>query len=57
MMLFSDKMDNSAAQVITWSTTTGLVFEHTGIFLGRCPEIRLVELWGKEKIEKQDSNS
>jgi len=51
-MQFSDKVDNSAARVITWTTTTGLGFEHTGIYLGRCPEIRLVELWGKERIEK-----
>ncbi len=54
-MQFSDKVDNSAARVITWTTTTGLGFEHTGIYLGRCPEIRLVELWGKEKIKKRET--
>jgi hypothetical protein len=49
-MLFSHKMDSSAAHVITWTTTTGLIFEHTGIFLGRCPETRRVELAvGKRK--------
>lgn len=32
-MLFSDKMKNSTARVITWSTSPGLMFEHIGFFL------------------------
>jgi hypothetical protein len=54
-MQFSDKVENSAARVITWTATTGLGFEHTGLYLGCCPEIHLVELWGKEKIEKWET--
>jgi hypothetical protein len=53
-MLFSDKMKNSTARVITWSTSPGLMFQHTGFFPCRCPEIHLVEPWGKEKIETHD---
>ena len=45
--LFSDKVKSSGARVITWALPTGLVIEHTGLFLGRTPEIRLVELWGR----------
>lgn len=46
--MWSDKIHNSGARCITWITPSGLVFEHTGLFLARTPEIRLVELWGKQ---------
>jgi hypothetical protein len=45
--LYSDKVSSSGGRIITWALPTGLVFEHTGLFLGRVPEIRLVELWGR----------
>ena len=45
-MLYADKIDNSGGLVMTWSTPTGLVFEHTGLYFARCPETRLIELWG-----------
>ena len=45
---YSDKMHASAARMITWGLPTGLVIEHTGLFFGRIPEMRLVELWGNE---------
>ena len=31
---------------ISWSTPTGLSFEHTDLFFARVTEKRLVELWG-----------
>jgi hypothetical protein len=45
--LFSDKVKSSGARLITWVLPIGLVFEHTGLYLGRVPEMQLVELWGK----------
>ena len=44
--LWSDKVKSSGGRIITWALPIGLVFEHTGLYLGRAPEMRLVELWG-----------
>jgi len=43
---FSDKVKCSAARCISWMTANGLSFEHTDLFLGRCSEKRIVEIWG-----------
>lgn len=43
---YSDKVHHSALRQISWSTPTGLNFEHTDLFLGRVSEKKLVELWG-----------
>ena len=43
---FSDKVHNSAVRCISWMTANALSFEHTDLFLGRCSEKRLVEIWG-----------
>jgi len=40
------KVHNSAVRCISWSTATGLSFEHTDLFFARVSEKRLVELWG-----------
>ena len=45
-LMYNEKVDNSGALLMTWSAPTGLVFEHTGLYFARCPETRLVELWG-----------
>lgn len=45
-LLYADKVDNSGGLVMTWSAPTGLIFEHTGLYFARCPETRLIELWG-----------
>jgi len=47
----SAKVDHSAVRCISWSTAQGLSFEHTCLFLARCTEQRLVELWGP-RLEK-----
>lgn len=43
---WSDKVHHSAVRCISWSTPSGLSVEHTDLFLARCTEKRLVELWG-----------
>jgi len=43
---FSDKVHGSAVRCISYMTANGLSFEHTDLFLGRCSEKRIVELWG-----------
>lgn len=43
---WSDKVAHSAVRCISWSTPTGLSFEHTDLFFARITEKRLVELWG-----------
>lgn len=45
-MTYNDKVDDHGGLIMTWTTPTGLCFEHTGLYLGRVPEMRLVELWG-----------
>mmetsp|Transcript_23203 Transcript_23203/g.66979 ORF Transcript_23203/g.66979 Transcript_23203/m.66979 type:complete len:158 (+) Transcript_23203:1596-2069(+) len=45
-LMYSDKVDSSGGLVMTWSSPMGLVFEHTGLYFARCPETRLIELWG-----------
>ena len=42
----SNKVHASALRCITWSTPSGLTFEHTDLFFGRVSEKRLVQLWG-----------
>jgi hypothetical protein len=44
--LFSDKVKSSGGCIITWALPTGLIFGRTSLYLGRAPEMRLVELWG-----------
>ena len=51
-MLYAEKVDNSGGLVMTWTTPTGLCFEHTGLYFARCPEVRLVELWGTQDPNK-----
>lgn len=51
-LLYADKVDNSGGLVVTWSSPIGLVFEHTGLYFARCPETRLIELWGTVDPEK-----
>lgn len=46
--MWSDKIKNSGGRCITWVTPSGLVFEYTGLYLARTPEIRLVEQHGKK---------
>lgn len=43
---YSNKIHGSATRCITWSTPSGLTYDHTPMFLGRVSEKRLVELWG-----------
>ena len=43
---FFDKVNHSAVRYISWSTPSGLSFEHTDLFLARVTEKKLVELWG-----------
>jgi len=43
----SDKVKNSAVRCISWMTPANLSFEHTDLFLARCSEKKLVDLWGK----------
>ena len=42
----SSKVEATAARCISWGTPSGLSFEHTDLFLARCSEKKLVELWG-----------
>jgi len=49
---FSDKIKHSAFRCITWSTPSGLTIDHTDMFLGRCPEKKLVELWSPRFVNK-----
>jgi len=46
--MWSDKIKNSGGRCITWTTTSGLVFEYSGLYLARTPEIRLVEFFGQQ---------
>ena len=43
---FSSKTDGDAARCLTYSTASGLVFEHTPLFGGRASETKLQRLWG-----------
>ena len=43
---FSSKTDCDAARCLTYSTASGLVFEHTPLFGGRASETKLQRLWG-----------
>ena len=43
---YSDKVHHSAVRCISWSTAAGLSVEHTDLYLARCSEKKLVELWG-----------
>ena len=43
---FSDKVHHAAVRCISWSTPTGLMFEHTDLFFARVSEKKLVSLWG-----------
>ena len=42
---WSSKMKASAFRCISWMSAAGLSYEHTDLFMGRCSETRLVELW------------
>ena len=44
--LFSSKMHATSGREISWTLAGGLNFEHTDMYLGRCSEGNLVELWG-----------
>jgi hypothetical protein len=45
-LLYNDKVDDSGALIMTWTAPSGLCFEHTGLYFGRLPEMRAIELWG-----------
>ena len=45
-MGYNDKVDNNGCLIMSWTTPTGLCFEHTGLYMGRVPEMRLIELYG-----------
>ena len=49
--MFSSKMHTSCARCISWILPNGFNFENTGLYLGRCPECRLVQLWGTTDTE------
>ena len=34
-MGYNDKVDNNGCLVMSWTTPTGLCFEHTGLYMGR----------------------
>jgi hypothetical protein len=42
---WSDKVQCSAARCITWTTPSGLCFEHTPLYAARATETSLVKLW------------
>lgn len=44
-MMFNEKVSDSGGLIMSWTTPTGMCFEHTGLYLARCCEVRLVELW------------
>lgn len=48
---WSDKVHHSGVRCISWSTPQGMSFEHTCLFLARCTEKKLVELWG-DRLDK-----
>ena len=48
---YSDKVHHSGVRCISWGTPRGLSYEHTVLYLARCTEQRLVELWGP-RLEK-----
>jgi hypothetical protein len=48
---WSDKVHHSGVRCISWSTPQGMSFEHTSLFLARCTEKRLVQLWA-ERLRK-----
>ena len=43
----SDKISHSGARCNTWTTSAGLTFEHTALFMARATEGRLVALWSR----------
>jgi len=45
-LLYNDKVDDSGGLIMTWTAPSGLCFEHTGLYFGRLPEMRAIELWG-----------
>ena len=50
----SPKVHACAGRCMTWTTPTGLTFEHTKLFGGRATEVSLVKLWGSEGVSKAD---
>ena len=46
-LLWSDKIQNSGARIISWITPNGLKFKHTPIYMALTTETRLVKLWGE----------
>jgi hypothetical protein len=51
----SYKVKHAAARCITWSTPSGLTFEHTNLFFARVSEKMLVKLWGP-RMQKSPRN-
>ena len=45
--MYSDKVHAAAARCITWTTPSGLTFEHTYLSTGRVTENALVDLYGR----------
>ena len=44
--MWSDKVAHAGVRICTWSTPSGLTFEHTPAFMARATETAIVSLWG-----------
>ena len=44
--MWSDKINHAGVRICSWSTPSGLTFEHTPAYMARATETAIVALWG-----------